>query len=107
MLAGIRRSSLSLFAAVALLTACGASRQPEAVSQEPPAPQYPAGVVAPNGRSYPQVPNAAEPLGLQLNRVEAELATLREMIAERQRWREQSPKAGAVRDPTGNGKTPR
>ena len=76
MLAGIRRSSLSLFAAVALLTACGASRQPEAVSQEPPAPQYPAGVVAPNGRSYPQVPNAAEPLGLQLNRVEAELATV-------------------------------
>ena len=76
MFAGIRRSSLALLAAVALLTACGAGRQSEAISQEPPAPQYPAGVVAPNGRSYPRVPNAAVPLGQQLNSVENQLAGL-------------------------------
>ena len=74
MFAGIRRSSLALLAAVALLTACGAGRQSEAISQEPPAPQYPAGVAAPNGRSYPSVPKAAVPLAQQLNRVENQLA---------------------------------
>ena len=78
MFAGIRRSSLALLAAVALLTACGAGRQSEAISQEPPAPQpqYPAGVTAPSGRSYPSVPKAAVPLAQQLNRVEKQLAEM-------------------------------
>ena len=76
MFAGIRRSSFALLTGLALLTACGAGRQSEAIGQEPQPPQtqYPAGVVAPNGRSYPSVPKAAMPLGEQLNRVEDQLA---------------------------------
>ena len=69
---------MQILAAVALLSACGAGRQSEAISQEPPAPQpqYPAGVAAPNGRSYPSVPKAAVPLAQQLNRVEEQLAEM-------------------------------
>ena len=38
---------------------------------------------------------------------EAELVALREMIAERQRWRAQIPAAGAVHEPAGAVTTPR
>ena len=38
---------------------------------------------------------------------DAELVALREMIAERQRWRAQIPAAGAVHEPAGAVTTPR
>lgn len=79
MLARIHRTPVAVLAAVVVLSACGAGQAPNSnATVQPAATPWPtaAGVKAPNGRAYPQVPTTAIALGEQLQQVETALSTM-------------------------------